>query len=236
MTIQQTGEQRPQAVRGSLLDLDPTLTDAIDPEQLELARRGLPVGVLALAPGPWEYAREQSDCFGCLIGDGFMIREVDVMRSRSVEPLGPGDLIRPWEEEAVSFAVAEFTVLTPTRLALLDRGFVRRAGHFPGLVEALAERAIRRARYLAVYGAIDGLVGVHRRLVALMWTLAERWGTLSGDAVFLPIELNHSAIAGLIAARRPSVSTALSRLQREGVLERVPGGWMLHGAAPGVAE
>jgi hypothetical protein len=50
-----------------------------------------------------------------------LIRQVRLMRSRSVEPLGSGDLLRPWEEEAVSFAAADFNVLTPVRLAVLDR-------------------------------------------------------------------------------------------------------------------
>jgi hypothetical protein len=221
-----------EAGRASLLAVDSTLAAAIPPDRLDLARRALPVGIIDLEPGPWEYADTPTDGLGYIIGNGFLIREVRLMRSRSVEPLGPGDLIRPWEEEAVSFAVAHFQVLTPTRLAVLDEEVMRRAAHFPGLLDRLAERAIRRARYLAVFGAIDGLVGVHRRLIALMWTLAERWGTIRDGAVFLPIELQHSDLAGLIAARRPSVSSALGRLQREGLIERVPGGWLLKGQPP----
>jgi hypothetical protein len=221
-----------EATRGSLLALDAALAGEIPPDRLDLARRALSVEIINLKPGPWDYADAPTDCFGYIIGDGFLIREVRLMGSRSIEPLGSGDLIRPWEEEAVSFAVADFSVLTPTRLAVLDREFMRRAGHFPGLIDGLAERAIRRARYLAVFGAIDGLVGVHRRLIALMWTLAERWGTVRAGAVFLPVELQHSDLAGLIAARRPSVSSALGRLQREGQIERVPGGWLLTGQPP----
>jgi CRP-like cAMP-binding protein len=221
-----------EASRVSLLAVDSALAGAIPPDRLDLARRALPVEIIDLEPGPWEYADGPTNGLGYLIGDGFLIREVRLMRSRSVEPLGPGDLIRPWEEEAVSFAVAHFQALTPTRLAVLDQEVMRRAGHFPGLLDRLAERAIRRARYLAVFGAIDGLVGVHRRLIALMWTLAERWGTVREGAVFLPVELQHSDLAGLIAARRPSVSSALGRLQREGQIERVPGGWLLKGQPP----
>jgi CRP/FNR family cyclic AMP-dependent transcriptional regulator len=221
-----------EAIRVSLLSVDPSLASAISPEHTDLARRALSVEVTDLKPGPWDYSEAAAERFGYLIGEGFLIRQVRLMRSRSVEPLGPGDLLRPWEEEAVSFATADFNVLTPVRLAVLDRELMRRAGHFPGLLDGLAERAIRRARYLAVYGAIDGLVGVHRRLIALMWTLAERWGTFREGAVFLPVELQHSDLAGLIAARRPSVSSALGRLQREGQIERVPGGWLLKGQPP----
>jgi len=99
---------------------------------------------------------------------------------------------------------------------------------------ALIDRAVQRSRHMAVYSAIDGLVGVHRRLHALMWTFAERWGRFENGRVFVPIELQHGAMADLIAARRPSVSTALSRLQREGGIERVEGGWILRGTAPSI--
>jgi hypothetical protein len=114
----------------------------------------------------------------------------------------------------------------------LDREFALRAARFPELIASLLDRALARSRYLAIYAAIDGLVGVKKRLVALMWTFAERWGVLQESAVFLPVEFHHSALAYLIAARRPSVSTALGELQREGVLERAEGGWLLRGDPP----
>jgi hypothetical protein len=39
-------------------------------------------------------------------------------------------------------------------------------------------------------------------------------------------------LAGIVAARRPSVSAALSRLRRDGRLERIDGGWILRGDPP----
>jgi Mn-dependent DtxR family transcriptional regulator len=35
----------------------------------------------------------------------------------------------------------------------------------------------------------------------------------------------------LVGARRPSVTTALTGLAREGLVERIEGGWLLHGDA-----
>lgn len=39
----------------------------------------------------------------------------------------------------------------------------------------------------------------------------------------------------VVAARRPSVSTALAELREAGRVERVEGGWVLHGGPPGLA-
>jgi CRP/FNR family transcriptional regulator, cyclic AMP receptor protein len=216
--------------RVSLLAVDPELRDAIPPEVVDVARRALHVELVARPPGPLELELESAEkCLGVLVAEGLLTRTVELGGSHSVEPLGPGDLLRPWQEDAVSFVQTTFSVLTPTRLAVLDGAFVRRALHFPPVVECLIERATRRSRFMAVSAAIDGLVGVHRRVLALMWTLAERWGTIENGEVFLPIELQHEHLAGLVAARRPSVSAALGRLRSEGRLERVRGGWILRG-------
>ena len=67
------------------------------------------------------------------------------------------------------------------------------------------------------------------RLLVLMWSLAERWGRVGPDGVRLPLALPHRTLATLVGARRPSVTTALSGLARDGLVERTPDGWLLHG-------
>ena len=47
----------------------------------------------------------------------------------------------------------------------------------------------------------------------------------------LPITVTHETLARLVGARRPSVTTALGRLSRLGMVDRVRGGWILHGDA-----
>ena len=62
------------------------------------------------------------------------------------------------------------------------------------------------------------LTRVERRLKALFWHLAERWGRVSGDGVIVPLALTHRILGQLVGARRPTVSTALSELaERAGV-------------------
>ena len=225
MTLTSASASRRGTTRRSLFTLDPSLSEAVDPGQRDVARRALHAAVIEAPVGSLELGNEDPrGCVGYLVSKGLLVRNVKVMGSQSTEPLGPGDLVRPWQEDAVSFAESEFVALTPATLARLDRDLVGRAAHFPGLIEALLDRAMQRARFMAVSAAIDGLVGVDRRVSALMWALAERWGEIRDGAVFLPLELQHEALAGLVAARRPSVSTALLSSSGRGGLSAFPVG------------
>lgn len=221
----------------SLLDFEPSLAASLTPEQRGPAARALEVALIGLPVGPWEAPPLDSDgAFGFLIGSGIVVRETRLAGSQSLEPLGAGDLLRPWQGEATSFAQGSLRALTSARVAVLDATFAESASQFPRLISSLMERALARSRYLAVYAAIHGMVGVRERLLALMWTLAERWGSLRGGEIVLPIEFRHSALAYLVGARRPSVSTAISDLQAEGLLQRVEDGWVLRGKPPAPGE
>jgi hypothetical protein len=86
---------------------------------------------------------------------------------------------------------------------------------------------------LATTQAISQLTRVDRRLKALFWHLAERWGRVSGDGVIVPLALTHRILGQLVGARRPTVSTALSELADRGELVRRPdGSWLLRGDPP----
>ncbi|MDX6554241.1 MAG: family transcriptional regulator, cyclic receptor protein, partial [Miltoncostaeaceae bacterium] len=81
--------------------------------------------------------------------------------------------------------------------------------------------------------AISQLTRVDRRLKALFWHLAERWGRVSGDGVVVPLALTHRILGQLVGARRPTVSTALSELASSGELvRRDDGSWLLRGDPP----
>jgi CRP/FNR family cyclic AMP-dependent transcriptional regulator len=73
---------------------------------------------------------------------------------------------------------------------------------------------------------------VDTRLHTLFWHLAGRWGRMRPDGVLLPLRLTHSVLADLIAARRPTVSSALAELSRRGVLSSGEEGWHLRGEPP----
>jgi hypothetical protein len=216
----------------SLLALFPELEREMDPDHLELARRALRVRTWKLERGHWITDGLEQQGLGFLITKGFLARRVDLGKARSFEPLGPGDIVCPWQEDAVSFARSRFEVIKDAEIVDLTDELVSRAARFKGILPALFERGVRRSRYMAVFGAIDGVVGVEDRLNLLFWGLAERWGEFRDGHVYLPVAFHHEALAQLIAARRPSVSTALSRLQDAGELRRVEDGWFLFGSPP----
>lgn len=83
--------------------------------------------------------------------------------------------------------------------------------------------------------AISQLNGVERRVLAVFWHLAERWGHVSPDGIVVPLCLPHRVVAQLVGARRPTVSTALGRLMRQGRnSRRDDGGWVLAGEPVGL--
>jgi CRP-like cAMP-binding protein len=119
-------------------------------------------------------------------------------------------------------------------MAVLEPQAAARAAHWPALVEAITDRGMRRSRSLAVWAAIEAIRGIDKRLWVLFWHLAEHWGEVEPDgAIVVPLNLTHETLSILVGARRPSVSTALSRLASAGRLKRVPGrGWRLRGEPP----
>ena len=88
----------------------------------------------------------------------------------SAELLGPGDLLRSWddaEHEVLLPRSVEWTALTATRLAIIDQAFAVRAAQWPEVFASLIERASRRAERLVVMQAIAHLTRVDDRLLAL---------------------------------------------------------------------
>ena len=67
----------------------------------------------------------------------------------------------------------------------------------------------------------------------LLWHLADRWGRVRSEGVLLPLRLTHSVLADLVAARRPTVTTALAELGRQELVEPQTPGWLLRGEPPG---
>jgi CRP/FNR family cyclic AMP-dependent transcriptional regulator len=227
----------------SLLDLDPDLGQLLEGERLATARRQLRVAVHVLDAGPWEVQRlagTSPDHIGLLVLDGVLAREVLVSDTVSTELLGPGDVVRPWrmaQESTLLRHAVRWNVLTRSRVGLLDRRFAAQLVGFPEVNAALIDRVNERALRLAVTQAISQLNRVDRRLMALFWHLAERWGRMTGEGVALPMTLSHRMLGQLIGARRPTVSTALSELAREGQLRRRDDGtWLLTGAPVGMPD
>jgi CRP/FNR family cyclic AMP-dependent transcriptional regulator len=169
--------------------------------------------------------------FGLLILDGLLLRAVTVARRRTVELLGPGDVVRPWQDDgrlAVLPSATNWTALQTTRIAVLDTEFVTVASCSPEIVEELVRRVTERSHRLAERLALASIPSLPERLLALMWHLAERWGVVLPEGVLIPLPLSHQVLADLACAQRPSVSVALKHLVNDQRAARRPGGaWLL---------
>jgi CRP/FNR family cyclic AMP-dependent transcriptional regulator len=104
---------------------------------------------------------------------------------------------------------------------------------YPQLTGALVARALERSRNLALNMAIIHQARVNVRLLMLLWHLADRWGRVRSEGVVLPLHLTHSVLADLVAARRPTVTSALSELARRELAVPQTRGWLLRGEPPG---
>ena len=94
-------------------------------------------------------------------------------------------------------------MLEPTRLALLDGGFARRACRWPTVTAELMHRTLRRSRSLSVLLALTQARRADVRLRTLFWHLADRWGRVTPAGIVLPLQLTHSVIAQLTGPAPP---------------------------------
>ena len=123
--------------------------------------------------------------------------------------------------------------LRPARLAWLDAEFAAATAQWPEITSALLGRAIRRARLLSVRTALLELKHVDLRILLLLWPLADRWGHVRTDGVYVDLPLTHELIARMVGAHRTTVTVAVQRLKDAGRLGRTDRqGWVLLGGAP----
>jgi len=174
----------------------------------------------ATAPGP-----------GVLVLDGVLAVNVRVGDRIASELLGPGDLVEPCphEDDDLLACVVEWRALLPVRFAMLDGAFAERVRPWPQIMQALLRRVERRARNLNVQRAIACQPRLEVRLALLLWHLAARWGRVEPGGIRLPLPLTHQLLGRLVGAERPSVSHALARLARSGLVTGQGDEWHLHG-------
>lgn len=218
-----------------LLECDPGLAEGLAREELEIAAQALPVQVAVLKKGPWRPETEAPEPghIGYLVVKGLLVRRIEVAQGASVELLGQGELIRPWQEDTSSFCWSSWEVVETTTVAQLGVRMAHCLCQWPPLVSNLLGRSVRRSRALAADAAAANIVGLEERLLMALWQLAETWGAARRDGVHLTIRLPHRLLAELMGARRPSVTSALAGLKSDGRLGRTPDGfWVLRGEPP----
>jgi CRP/FNR family cyclic AMP-dependent transcriptional regulator len=229
-----------------VLDEDPGLATSLDDAERAIAAQHLVAAEVRVPRGPWApdhpLGQSRSD-LGFLVLDGLLVRETVIGRHTTAELLGAGDLLRPWDQsddtaDAPIDTASSWRVLQPLRLAVLDARFAALCSRIPSLTAELLSRTLRRSRLLAVLLALSAMPRLDARLLALLWHLADRWGTVGPEGTHVPLRLTHATLAQLVGAQRPSVTSALRGLEQRGLLARVAdgGGWLLYGEPPGDAE
>lgn len=212
----------------ALLDVDPDLqADLGEGSEFDAARREAQAAVIEVQPPSWDTTeineRAQPGWLGLFMIEGLLLRRVRVGKWSACELCGPDDLLRPWDsdgEYAPLPVSLDWLVLKPTRMAVLDTAFVLRTARWPAINSRIVEKVAERARYLALIQAATHLRHAHARLLLLFWLLAERWGKVSPQGVYVTLPVTHEVLAMLTGTQRPTVTIACQRLSRAGLLIR----------------
>jgi CRP/FNR family transcriptional regulator, cyclic AMP receptor protein len=226
------------APSAQVLVRDPELAGALDGERLRRAERDLVAATTVAFEGPWDPEAESESVrggVGLLVLEGLIVRRVGQTGRYGAELLGPGDLMRPWQHDGEDVTLpfdTSFRVIEQSVLALLDVRFAARAAPYPEVSGALIGRAMQRSRTLVVNMAIAHYPRIDRRLLMLLWHLADRWGRVTPQGIRIPLPLTHQLLADLVASRRPSVTSGLQRLAQEGHVTKAGDNWLLHGEPP----
>jgi CRP/FNR family cyclic AMP-dependent transcriptional regulator len=220
-----------------VLQEDVSLAEAVPVADRDKATEECIAAAVRIPEGNWNGHRADRTPggIGLLVLHGLLIRHVGVSGSFGAELLGQGDILRPWQGEDAPRTLPQTTrwrVLEPTRVAVLDLEVARRFARYPELTGSLVARTLDRARRLAMNMAIVHQARVNVRLHMLLWHLAERWGYVCPEGTILPLRLTHEVLAELVAAQRPTVSSALSQLTANELVRAGREGWLLSGQPP----
>lgn len=220
-----------------VLEADPDLGAGIEGGEWELALGMALAPEFAFERGPFDFAPEPDrGGFGALILEGLILIRIDAGGRGHIEMLGEGDVISPWVgsgPELSTPSVLSASVVSRARIALLNRRFALRTARWPEIHAAVVQRCIVRARRLSLQSAINALPRIEERVEATLWELAYRFGRVTPAGIVLDLPISHSQLADIVAAQRPSVSTAVVRLEDQGRLVRAARRtWLLSGDPP----
>lgn len=221
-----------------LLDEDPNLLQLLTERERPAAWRALTAESYLVEPGEWRpdrLADAEQTPFGLLVLDGLVLREVAVANTTCGELVGPGELLRPWDnfgnQAPTPFEIG-WKAIAPLRIAVLDADFAQVLGMWPPLVNAFVDRAIERSHSLALHVAIHCIRRVDLSLLVLFSHLAERFGTATAEGMTIPVKVSQSDLGKLVGATRQSINGALRDLAESQALVQQPEGtWLMqHGA------
>jgi len=212
-----------------LFDRDPSLLQRVDAVTAAFLRDHGAVPSVRLEFGTWHpplHRASTRQWLGLLVLDGFLGRPMTVGGRPVVEPLGPGDLLRPWDHEASAGLVQPRTpwlVLAPVTLAVLDQRLADVACRTPQFVTELLCRAFRRQTAVAAAVAIADTPDLEDRAAALLAYLADHWGEPHAEGALLPADVDEVLVAMALRVERHESDAVLEALVARGRVRRPDG-------------
>ena len=215
----------------SVLQADPELAADVPANERSRAVRASRAPVLVLSLGKWQFeTAPERTSLGALILVGMVVLRMEFGGYGHLEVLGKGDVLNPWSlgTETTLQEQVSVNVMQSGCMALLDRHFALQMTPWPEVFAALMRRQIMRTRRMVVQASILSCSRVDDRLELMLWRLAEQFGSMTREGLLVRLPFTHQQLAEMIAARRSTVSLAVSRLVAEDRLRR-PGRnqWLL---------
>lgn len=228
-------DREPGEPRGvHLLEADPDLARGLRGGDLAEAQRQAVVPVVDLGAGRWTL--DELTGSGGLVGpqlgflllSGMMTMDVSLAGRWCVRLLLPRDLVLLGGREAGTVSARwGWSVLDPVRIAVLDQRLMVIAQRWPSVLSAILERAAEQTQHALLQQAISQMPRVEDRLLALLWSVADRQGVVRPDGVWVHLPVTHDNLASMIGARRPTVTLGLRALVDRKLLRPEGHGWVL---------
>jgi CRP-like cAMP-binding protein len=214
-----------------VLQVDPELAADIPSSERSRAVEASRAPVRVLSHGEWQFEPvADGTSLGAIILTGAVVLRMEFGGCSHLEVLGKGDVLNPWHldtdtklQERVSV-----NVIQSGCVAVLDNGFADRMTAWPEVFGALMRRQIMRTRRMVLQACILSRSRVDERLELMLWRLGEQFGRTTREGLLVRLPFTHQQLAEMIAARRSTVTMAISRLVAEDRLRR-PGRnqWLL---------
>jgi CRP/FNR family cyclic AMP-dependent transcriptional regulator len=219
----------------AVLEIDPDLAAGVAPDELAAARRACRSGRVQVPRGPWQLpiaAGERDDRLGLVVIDGLLCREIGLRDHYMLELLGPRDVLQlPVAAAPRLGGPIRLTAVTETSLVVLGESFLRASVRWPCLLATFLRWIEAQRERLAVQGLITHVARADHRVLLALWHLADRWGQRTDEGTSLSLPLTHDLLGHVIAARRSTVTLAVSALEADGYLRRLDhGAWFLTSA------
>ena len=218
-----------------LLDADDDLADAFDLRMRLAARQVITAAVTETQVGECDldaWFTIVGTGPGLLVLDGVIAVDARVGDRTATELVGAGDLLQRCVRtpEDILEHISTWRTLQTARIAVLDAAFAERARPWPQITQELLRRVGQRAADLDVLRAIASQPRLEVRLVLVLWHFARRWGRVEHTGIHLCLPLTHRLLGQIVGAERPSVSHAMARLSRTGLVTGGADDLHLHGS------